>query len=92
VSDEPQPGLAEVRLTEYDGSVHSLIDKTAIFERPDVRLTRDMAYPFPIEIECDAVGDDPGGEDSVTVVIRWAGTEAGRRRFRVSRTGITRSD
>lgn len=49
LTDDPQPGLVLVELTDANGRPHQLIDKCAIFGRD---LLPTSTYPRPTTIRC----------------------------------------
>ena len=53
VSDEPQPGLVEVELTDADGNRWSFVDKCAIFSAD---WTEPSHPPSTAGIRCTVVG------------------------------------
>lgn len=55
VSDEPQPGLVEARLTDAAGDEWAFVDKQAIFSSD--ALGPMTAYPVPGQIECTVLSD-----------------------------------
>lgn len=79
VSDEPQPGLVEVILTDADGNAWSLIDKSAVFDDANV-LGPNAAYPLPVLVACNVRerrSDDAGRHLVVIDLLPWGVGEDG---------------
>lgn len=55
--DDHFPGWVEAQFPNADGSTASFVAKVPEFQEHD-QLTRDAAYPIPLEITCDLVNID----------------------------------
>lgn len=73
LTDEPQPGLILVELTDVRGRSHQLVGKVAYFDNGD-DLTPDAAYPRPALVRCTI---DHVHHDVATVSTRWVGDRHG---------------
>ncbi|GAB3205594.1 hypothetical protein GCM10027262_11390 [Nocardia tengchongensis] len=65
LTDDPQPGLVLVELTDANGRPHQLVDKSAIFGSD---LLPTSTYPRPTAIRCTI--EDIKGEIA-TVSVHW---------------------
>jgi hypothetical protein len=87
VSDDPQPGVVEVQLTDADGAVWSFVEKFYVFDADD-DVWFGAVYPFEVELGCEIVSRhvDASGRDLVTISTRpsYVETEAGRDLFTVT--------
>ena len=88
VSDEPQPGIVEVQLTDAYGRCWSFLDKVAIFDA-DGSAGADSVYPVASVIACEVLGtsvaDDGREIVSITTLRSW-GVEStdGQSEFHVA--------
>ena len=87
VSDDPQPGVVEVQLTDADGAVWSFVEKFYVFNADD-DVWLGAVYPFEVQVDCEIVSRhaDAGGRDLVTISTApaYVETEAGRDQFTVT--------
>jgi hypothetical protein len=84
--DDEWPGWVQVRLTESDGTVASLVDKVPIFDSDD-RLEPGADLPIGIEIPCDLLDwtVDQGGKRTAHVRLHFhIEDQSGRRTFNVA--------
>jgi hypothetical protein len=92
VSDDPQPGLVEVRLLDADGSEWMFVDKVPIFTAAPVSSATQL--PMPGEIQCEVVGtrQTPGGQEFVDVELRdGVETADGVSRLTINREQLVRA-
>jgi hypothetical protein len=92
VSDDPQPGLVEVRLLDANGSEWMFVDKVPIFTVAPVSSATQL--PISGEIRCDVVGSRqaPGGQELVDVELRdGVETADGVSRLTIRRDQLVRA-
>ena len=70
VSDEPQPGVVEVRLVDASGEEWAFIDKIAIFTADNVSSTTTLPVPAAIRCELLATRQDDLGREVVDVQLK----------------------
>jgi hypothetical protein len=65
--DESFPGFVACQFTDFDGHVHTLIDKIPIFTSED--LWWDSEYPRPAEVQCSTLEQwtTPAGQALVRI-------------------------
>ncbi|MDX2088931.1 MAG: hypothetical protein SFX73_13825 [Kofleriaceae bacterium] len=56
ISEDPFPGLVECHLVDANGTVHVLVDKTAVLDDTD-RLRPGAAYPMELQLDCRVVAE-----------------------------------
>ncbi|MFD6751679.1 MULTISPECIES: hypothetical protein [Streptomyces] len=91
MSDDPFPGIIEVRFVDASGHRWSVIDKTAVFTRAE--LTSGSVYPVEVTVACAILGTAGRPTDGiVTVSLAPDGvtTPDGRDTFNVDSSQLIR--
>ncbi|XVV00428.1 hypothetical protein ACQPW3_23650 [Actinosynnema sp. CA-248983] len=73
LTDEPQPGLVLVELTDVRGRPYQLVGKVAYFD-DGTDLTPTATYPRPALVSCTI---DHVQDDTATVSTRWVSDRHG---------------
>jgi hypothetical protein len=90
VSDEPQPGWVEARLTDARGRRWAVFDKPPVFAGGEL-LTADAHYPVDAHLGCEVIGSGVGADGVELVRILLLGSESveGQTEFEVTQDQLT---